>query len=153
MQIRRAVLSDLESIVMLLAEDPLGQTREDSKLPLSRQYLDAFTAIEEDKNQLLVVGIEDETVIACLQISFIPGLSRLGMWRGQIESVRVGAKYRGKGIGRMLFQWSIEQCRKRACGIIQLTTDKARPEALRFYESLGFVSSHEGMKMLLSNEQ
>jgi GNAT superfamily N-acetyltransferase len=94
--------------------------------------------------------VEDEgRVIGCLQLSFIPGLSRLGMWRGQIESVRITADRRGDGLGRQMFEWAIAECRARGCGLVQLTTDKQRPEALRFYESLGFVASHEGMKLAL----
>ena len=87
--------------------------------------------------------------MGCLQLTFIPGLSRLGMWRGQIESVRVAADQRGSGLGRRLFEWAIAECRARGCGLVQLTTDKSRPDAKRFYESLGFEASHEGMKLSL----
>jgi ribosomal protein S18 acetylase RimI-like enzyme len=143
---RRATAADLPAIVALLADDMLGATRE---RPGDPAYGAAFAAIEADANQFLAVVEEAGHVVGCLQLSFIPGLSRLGMWRGQIESVRIAASHRGGGLGRRMFEWAIEACRARGCGLVQLTTDKARPDALRFYESLGFVASHEGMKLAL----
>jgi ribosomal protein S18 acetylase RimI-like enzyme len=143
------VKSDLPAIIAMLADDDLGAVREDATDPPNAAYILAFEAIEADPNQLLAVGEDAGTVIACLQISFIPGLSRLGQWRGQIESVRVSSSVRGSGVGRQLFEWAKEQCRARGCGLVQLTTDKTRPDALRFYESLGFSASHEGMKLRL----
>lgn len=148
-QPRPATQDDLPAIVALLADDALGRTREDPSLPLRAAYLDAFAAITRDPNQLLAVAEADGVVVGCLQITFIPGLSRIGLWRGQIESVRVAASRRGGGLGRVLFEWAIGECRRRGCGLVQLTTDKARPDAHRFYESLGFVASHEGMKLAL----
>ena len=112
-------------------------------------YTDAFSAIAKDPNQYLAVVEIDGVLAGCLQLTFIPGLSRLGMWRGQIESVRIAANQRGEGLGRRMFEWAIEECRQRGCELVQLTTDKSRPDALRFYESLGFVASHEGMKLSL----
>ena len=145
---RRATNSDLSTIVSLLADDAIGATREDASHPVNAKYTSAFAAIDRDPNQLLAV-VEDSggTVVGCLQISFIPGLSRLGLWRGQIESVRIAASHRGKGLGQEMFAWAIEQCRQRGCGLVQLTSDKARPEAIAFYEALGFTTSHEGMKL------
>jgi ribosomal protein S18 acetylase RimI-like enzyme len=147
--IRRANFQDLPAIVTLLADDPLGKMREDASSPLNQRYVDAFAAIERDTNQLLAVMDEGGLVIGCLQLSFIPGLSRLGQWRGQIESVRIATAQRNRGLGRVMFDWAIAECRQRGCTLVQLTTDKARPEALRFYQSLGFVASHEGMKLAL----
>jgi GNAT superfamily N-acetyltransferase len=141
---RRAIAADLDAIVALLADDVLGAGREKPGHPA---YGAAFAAIEADANQLLAVVEEDGRIVGCLQLSFIPGLSRLGMWRGQIESVRVAANHRGAGLGRRMFEWAIGECRARGCGLVQLTTDKARPDARRFYESLGFTASHEGMKL------
>jgi len=88
-------------------------------------------------------------MVGCLQLSFIPGLSRLGLWRGQIESVRIASSRRGGGLGKRMFEWAIDECRKRGCEIVQLTTDKSRADARRFYEQFGFVASHEGMKLAL----
>jgi ribosomal protein S18 acetylase RimI-like enzyme len=146
---RRATSPDLPAIIALLADDALGKSREETGSPLDQRYVDAFAAIECDANQLLAVVDDGGVVIGCLQLSFIPGLSRSGLWRGQIESVRIAAAQRNRGLGRILFDWAIDECRRRGCGLVQLTTDKARPEALRFYQSLGFVASHDGMKLAL----
>jgi ribosomal protein S18 acetylase RimI-like enzyme len=146
---RPATATDLPAIVALLMDDPLGKLREDLGTPLNPAYLAAFEAIEGDPNQLLVVADKAGEVVGSLQISFIPGLSRLGMWRGQIEGVRVASSQRGSGIGKALIRWAIEECRRRGCGLVQLTTDKRRVDAHRFYEALGFKASHEGMKLAL----
>jgi ribosomal protein S18 acetylase RimI-like enzyme len=146
---RRATAADLPAIIALLADDPLGRAREDASSPPNSRYVGAFEAIERDPNQLLAVAEQGGAVVGCLQLSFIPGLSRLGMWRGQVESVRIAAAHRGGGLGRALFEWAIAECKARGCGLVQLTTDKARPDARRFYESLGFRASHEGMKLAL----
>lgn len=145
--IRRAVAADLPAIVALLADDTLGRGREDPRPPLDPRYAAAFAAIEADPNQLLAVVEAEGAVVGCLQLSFMPGLSRLGAWRGQIESVRIAASRRGGGLGRRMIEWAIAECRRRRCGLVQLTSDKSRPDALRFYESLGFRASHEGMKL------
>lgn len=100
---------------------------------------------------MMAVVERDGRIVGCLQLSFIPGLSRLGAWRGQIESVRIASDLRSSGLGRAMFDWAIAQCRERGCDLVQLTTDKARPDALRFYESLGFKATHEGMKFPLSS--
>ncbi len=146
---RRATRGDLPAIIALLADDPLGAAREDPADPPNPRYVDAFDAIDRDPNQYLAVVTAGEAVIGCLQLSFVPGLSRLGLWRGQIESVRIAAAHRGGGLGRRMFEWAIDECRQRGCGLVQLTTDKTRADALRFYESLGFRASHEGMKLAL----
>lgn len=131
----------------MLADDKLGFKREDPSIPLNPKYADSFAAISSDPNQILAVMEYKGELIGCLQLTFIPGLSRLGMWRGQIESVRIAAGFRGMGLGRKMFEWAIEECRRRGCGLVQLTTDKSREEALPFYASLGFNASHEGMKL------
>src|SRR3982751_30713 len=146
---RRATRDDLPEIVALLADDALGQGREAAREPLDARYVTAFEAMDRDPGQFLMVVELDGAVVGCLQLSFIPGLSRLGMIRGQIESVRIAASQRGGGLGRAMFEWAIAECRARGCGLVQLTTDKARPDARRFYESLGFTASHDGMKLAL----
>jgi len=147
--IRKAVAADVAAIVAMLADDALGAKREDASVPLRDSYRNAFAAIDADRNQLLAVVEQESEIIGCMQISFIPGLSRMGMWRGQIESVRIASHIRGGGIGRRMIEWAIEQCRERGCGLVQLTTDKSRSDALRFYQSLGFTDSHEGLKLSL----
>jgi ribosomal protein S18 acetylase RimI-like enzyme len=146
---RQATIADLPAIIALIADDELGRHRERIGPPPSPNYEVAFRAIEKDPNQLLAVA-ERDGVVGCLQLTFIPGLSHVGAWRGQIESVRVASHLRGSGLGRKLFAWAIEVCRERGCGMVQLTTDKSRPDALRFYQSLGFTASHEGMKLDLT---
>lgn len=146
---RRARQEDLPHIVAMLADDELGAAREDTSVPLNPCYTAAFAAIAQDSNQLLAVVEQGQDLVGCLQLSFIPGLSRLGLWRGQIESVRIASSARGQGLGRAMFEWAIDQCRAQGCGLVQLTTDRARPDARRFYESLGFKASHDGMKLSL----
>ena len=131
----------------MLADDELGCKREDPSVPLNQKYSDSFAAISRDPNQLLTVVEHKGHLLGCLHLTFIPGLSRLGMWRGQIESVRIATDCRGRGLGRKMFEWAIAECGKRGCGLVQLTTDKSREEAVQFYESLGFRASHEGMKL------
>lgn len=144
---RAAVSDDVEAIVTLLADDPLGRERETAPpIGVDPRYRDAFAIIARDPNQLLTVVERSGRVVGVLQLSFIPGLTRRGMWRGQIEGVRVAASERGGGIGRAFLEWAIGQCRERGCGLVQLTSDKRRPEAHRFYEALGFAATHEGYK-------
>lgn len=146
--IRPALERDLPAILRLLADDPRGAKRERVEDPLPGCYTDAFAAIEADPRNELVVAVREGVVIGCLQLTVIPGLSRQGAERAQIESVRVARDRRGQGLGRRLFDWAIARARTRGCHLVQLTTDKSRPDALRFYESLGFVNSHEDMKLI-----
>ena len=146
---RLALESDLPEIIDLLADDEIGQKREHTDLPLPTQYYAAFVAIKADKNQLLAVFEYQNTLVGCLQLSFIPGLSRQGMWRGQIEAVRISTTHRSKGFGTEMISWAIEECRARKCGLVQLTSDKTRTKAVAFYQSMGFQLSHEGFKLSL----
>lgn len=147
--IRRAEEDDLAAIVALLADDDLGVTREDVRQPLNSCYSVAFDAITRDPNQYLAVAANENVIIGCLQLTMIPGLSRMGMLRGQIESVRTARSCRGAGVGKALFQWAIDRCRSLGCGLVQLTTDKTRTGAHGFYASLGFNATHEGMKLII----
>ncbi|UHA72162.1 GNAT family N-acetyltransferase [Paenibacillus sp. 481] len=149
MVIRTALRSDLEGIVRLLVDDELGISRERFEIPLPQAYIDAFSAIEQQAGNSIIVAVEGNEVIGCLQLTFVPGLARLGMTRAQIEGVRVDKQYRRKGIGEALFRYAIESAKAYGCGLVQLTTDKQRTDAHRFYERLGFVSTHEGMKLSL----
>ncbi|HET9405000.1 MAG TPA: GNAT family N-acetyltransferase [Burkholderiales bacterium] len=146
---RRAARADVPEIVRLLADDALGAKRERYELPLPASYLTAFEAIDSDPNNELVVACLGERVVGVLQLTFIPYLTYQGSWRALIEGVRVDSGMRSAGIGKALFDWAIGRARSRGCHLVQLTTDKSRPGALRFYEALGFVASHEGMKLHL----
>ncbi len=156
MEIRPATLGDLAGIVRLLADDPLGAQRERVENPLPPAYTEAFDAIaRQHGNQVLVlVAVEagpggNDRVVGCLQLTFIPGLARLGATRAQIDGVRVDTRHRGQGIGEALTRNAIDLAREAGCGLVQLTTDKSRRDAHRFYERLGFIASHEGMKLTL----
>lgn len=146
---RTAVIADLPAIVQLLADDQLGANRERLGHELASGYRDGFDAISADPNQNLVVGEVNGLLVGCMQISFIPGISHAGAWRGQIEAVRIRASHRGLGLGEQMMHFAIQQCRDRRCRIVQLTTNKVRADAQRFYARLGFKASHEGMKLEL----
>ncbi|HEV8107191.1 MAG TPA: GNAT family N-acetyltransferase [Burkholderiales bacterium] len=133
----------------MLADDVLGAKREEYTSPLPASYDRAFEAIDRDPNYELVVGELDGRVVAVLQLACIPNLSRRGSWRALIEGVRVDSSLRSSGLGRKLVAWAIERAREKGCRLVQLTSDKRRRDAIRFYESLGFVASHEGMKLEL----
>lgn len=144
--VRRAVVDDVPAIVQLLADDPLGRTRESPDLT---PYRRAFARVDADPNQLLVAVVSEDEVVGTLQLTVIAGLSRAGALRGQIEAVRIRSDHRGRGTGAFLVRWAIDEARRRGCAMVQLTTDKSRTDALRFYQRLGFVASHEGLKMTL----
>ena len=144
---RLAESADLPAIVGLLADDPLGAERERLESPLPRSYGAAFEAISRDPNNELVVAVSNGATVGVLQLTFIPGLSYQGGWRALLEAVRVAAPARSQGIGRAMFEWAIQRARDRGCVLVQLTTDRARPDALRFYQQLGFVASHHGLKL------
>ena len=146
---RVATLVDLPSIVALLAEDTLGEQREDSSLPLDPAYERAFRIISESADQLQIVAEQDGAVVGTMQLTFIPGIAFRGAWRGQIEAVRVAGALRGQGIGAAMIEWAVERCRARGCAMVQLTSHKSRRAAHRFYERLGWTRSHEGFKIKL----
>jgi GNAT superfamily N-acetyltransferase len=148
-EFRRAGEKDVPVIVAMLADDPLGKSREDVSEPLPEPYLQAFRAVDADPNQLLAVAVVDGEVVGTLQISFLAGLSRKGALRGQIEAVRVANGRQGGGIGKRMMEWAIEKCRERGCRVVQLTSDRSRLDAHRFYERLGFKGSHIGYKLEL----
>ena len=144
-----AKLVNLPDIIALLADDELGALREEYKVPLPQKYHKAFNRITEDNNQELVVVFIADELVGTMQLSFIPYLTYQGGIRTQIEAVRIKSKYRGKGIGEKMFLYAIKRAKNRNAHVVQLTTDKQRPDAIRFYEKLGFKASHEGMKLHL----
>lgn len=147
--IRRATEADLEALVDLLADDEFGRQREDPSRPLDAAYRAAFRELDADPNQVLVVLDLAGEPIGCLQITIIAVLAQRGSRRGQIEEVRIASAHRNRGLGKWMLEHAVEECRKRGCSIVQLTTNKLRIDARRFYEQLGFVASHEGMKLTL----
>ncbi|MCD2325421.1 GNAT family N-acetyltransferase [Sphingomonas sp. IC-56] len=149
--IRSATREDLPSILAMLAQDTLPADREtDSADP---RYAAAFDAIDADLNQLLVAAELDGQVIGTLQLSFIPGLSFRGAWRGQIEAVRIASSHRGRRYGEQLIAWAVDRCRERDCFLVQLTSSNERTDAHRFYERLGWAKSHTGFKLKLKDAQ
>ena len=153
MTIRKAERKDIPDLVKLLADDVLGQQREHYTIPLPELYYTAFERINQDTNQELVVVEEEDQIVGTLQLTFIPYLTYQGGVRAQIEAVRVRSDRRKEGVGEQLFRWAIDRAHTRGAHLVQLTTDKKRPDARRFYEKLGFVASHEGMKLHLDNTQ
>jgi GNAT superfamily N-acetyltransferase len=147
LEIRRATREDVPLIVAMLRDDHLGATRESS--PDDPVYLSAFETIAADPLQWLVVGVRDGEVIATMQLTIIPGLSRRGARRALIEAVRVRSDHRKSGYGQTLVRWAVDKARDEGCVVIQLTTDKSRVDAHRFYERLGFANTHLGYKMAL----
>ena len=147
--VRDATRADLPAIIAMLADDVLGGTREVTDSAPDVDYVRAFDAIAANPNDRFVVAEAVGRIVGCLQLTFIPGLSARGTWRGQIESVRIAREQRGAGFGRQMMRWAIEQCRAKGCHMVQLTTNTARTDAARFYRSLGFTASHVGMKLPL----
>ncbi|WP_207005291.1 GNAT family N-acetyltransferase [Trinickia mobilis] len=146
---RDATLDDLPAIVALLADDDLGAGRESAGHGDLPRYEAALRAIAAQPGNSVLLCVDGDEIAGLLQLTLIPGLSRLGMTRAQIEGVRVSRARRGQGIGERLFEHAIGIARSAGCGLVQLTTDKRRVDAKRFYERLGFVASHEGMKLEL----
>jgi GNAT superfamily N-acetyltransferase len=144
---RTATRADLPAIVALLADDVLGKARDFAEV--DEAYERAFVEIDADPRNHLVVADDDGEVVACMQITYIPGLGRHGAERSLVEAVRVRGDRRGTGLGGRFMTWAIERARERGCALVQLTTDKSRVDAHRFYARLGFVASHEGMKLVL----
>lgn len=146
---RSATKNDVPFIIKMLANDTLGKLRENYQEPLPESYYEAFEIIHKDPNQeLMVVEKEnDPEIIGTFQLTFIPYLSYRGKLRAQIENVFIREDLTGKGIGKKIFVWVIERAKARNAHLLQLTSDKQRPAAIKFYEDLGFIASHEGMKL------
>ncbi len=151
LRVRRAEAADLPALVALLADDPLGAARESAGEGSASAYARAFALVDADPAHLLVAVQDADDVVGTLQLSFLPGLSRRGELRAQIEAVRIRADRRGAGAGEALIAWALAEARRRGCGLVQLTTDRSRRDAHRFYERLGFVASHVGYKRALDD--
>ena len=148
LKFRKATKNDVSKIVEMIADDEIGKTRENYEVPLADEYFRAFKEINSDKNQeLIVVENGNSEIIGTLQLTFIQYLTYRGGIRGQIEAVRIRKDQRGIGIGKKMFEWAINRAKERNAHLLQLTSDKKRPKAIKFYEDLGFKPSHEGMKL------
>ena len=148
--LRAARPGDVPALVSLLAADQLGATRDGVRDAVDlAAYTAAFEAIDADPAHILVVAELAGEIVGTMQLSFLPGLARRGALRAQIEAVRVADGSRGSGLGAGMIGWAIDEARRRGCALVQLTTDKSRHDAHRFYQRLGFVASHEGMKLAL----
>ncbi|KDN81180.1 GNAT family acetyltransferase [Kitasatospora cheerisanensis KCTC 2395] len=132
-----ALLAGEERVV-----DPTG-------VVVGEAYERAFAAIEADPRNEVLVLEEAGVVVGCLQATYVPGLGKGGAERALIEAVRVRADRRGGGLGRTLMGLAVERARGRGCALVQLTSNKERADAHRFYAGLGFVPSHEGFKLAL----
>ncbi len=148
LELDRAGWDDVGPILRLLADDEVSRARGDSVVQVAAEHRTAFDAIDADTSQLLVVA-RDATglVVATMQLSFIPGLSRGGATRMQVEAVRVDRSFRAGGLGTAMIEWALDEARRRGAAIAQLTSDRQRDDAHRFYERLGFVASHTGFKL------
>ena len=146
---RMADINDLPDIVRMLADDFLGEQREEYADPLPESYVRAFKEIEADENNRLIVAEVDGKVAGTLQLTLTPSISFRGGKRATVESVRVDTKFRGAGIGHKMMLWAIDLAKRNGCVSMQLTTNAEREDAQRFYRRLGFKASHVGMKLQL----
>lgn len=148
--LEEATAEDLPALIELMSDDMLGASRDGIRSEEDRQrYERAFAAIDDDPAHLLVVGRREGEAVATLQLIVTPSIARRGAFRAVIESVRVSSSLRSQGIGAALVRWAVEEARRRGCDMVQLTSDKQREDAHRFYERLGFERSHEGFKLML----
>ncbi len=147
--IQTANIDHLPAIVTLLADDPLGSARETASTIITQPYLRAFEEIQQDPNAQILVALNGQKVVACLQLNVLANLTFTGAKRALIEGVRVEKAMQGRGIGRQIFDAAIAISKEQGCVMVQLTTNNARPDAAKFYQKLGFVGSHTGFKMLL----
>ena len=146
---RAATSADLPFMVSLIAADDVGIQMDDPTDPNAAPYEAALAAIDADPNHELFIVEAEGAAIGIFQLTYLPGIARKGMWRGLVESVHVSPEHRNKGYGRQMMRWAIERCRARGCGMVQLTSNKKRLDAHRFYRTLGFDQSHEGFKVFL----
>ena len=130
----------------LLADDDLSHGREGGA---DAAVAAAFEEIERDPTSDVYVVEQAGVVVGCAQLTCVPGLARRALKRGLVEAVRIASDRRGQGLGRWFMADLVRRAREAGCGVVQLTTDKRRHDAHRFYESIGFTMSHEGFKLVL----
>lgn len=144
---RNATIDDLPLILALIVEDSVISTGDDPADAMNADYTSALAAIDDDPNNEMIVAEENGVPVGCFQLTYLPGLMRRGAWRGMIEVVHVAESHRNRGLGSAMMLWALERCRERGCAMVQLTSNKLRTDAHRFYERLGFKRSHEGFKL------
>lgn len=147
--IRNANADDLPFVVNLIEADGMSGTTEDTANPQGPGYMAALAAIDADPNQMLLIAELDGEAVGTFQLTFMPGIARKGAWRCTIETVHVAARHRNKRIGETMMAWALDTARQRGCVTAQLTSNKKRTDAHRFYERIGFSKSHEGFKIYL----
>jgi len=147
---REAEEYEVPILVRMFADDKLGSKREDISEPINKSYVSAFNQIKSDPNNELIVAIHENEIIGMMQLTYIPSLGLLGSKRCVIGGVRVHSRYRGRGLGTKIIKWGIKQSECKGCKIVQITSDKQRPEAIRFYEKLGFKATHEGLRLKIN---
>ncbi|WP_353946861.1 GNAT family N-acetyltransferase [Streptomyces sp. HUAS MG91] len=150
--LRVATRADLPAVLALLADEE--RVVDPATVTVSEAYEHAFAAIDTDPRNEMLVLVQDAdghdrggTVVGCLQATYIPGLGKGGAERALIEAVRIRADRRSGGLGRILMERAIERARARGCRLVQLTSNKQRENAHRFYAGLGFARSHDGFKL------
>ena len=148
MQFRDATEADLPTVVHLLADDRFGTGREQDVSPLPPSYRAGFRAMLAQGGRV-ILAVQDETIVGCLQLNVLHGVSQQGKSRAQVEGVRVDSARRGRGIGAALMRHAMAEARAAGCALLQLTTNRERTEAQSFYARLGFTHSHAGMKISL----
>lgn len=142
---RLATEKDVPAIIALLGDDEISRGREGYQAEVTPRALVAFKELEADPSNELWVGELEGVVIATLQLTIIPGLSRDGLRRALVDGVRVHADHRSQGVGEQLLEATLARARTLGCGQIQLTSDTRRAAAQRFYARLGFAPTHVGM--------
>jgi GNAT superfamily N-acetyltransferase len=136
-------------MVSIIAADDVGIQMDDPSRATSAPYVAALAAIDADPNQSLYIVEQAGEAIGTFQLTYVPGISRMGMLRCIVESVHVSPDHRNKGYGKQMMRWAIDTARARGCGMVLLTSNKKRVDAHRFYRDLGFEQSHEGFKVFL----
>ncbi|MET8268858.1 N-acetyltransferase family protein [Streptomyces sp. NPDC005134] len=147
MILRTATRADLPAVLALLADE--NRVVDPASVVVDEAYEKAFADIESDPRNEMLVLVDGDTVLGCLQATYIPGLGKRGEERALIEAVRIRVDRRGDGLGRELMKQAVDRARLRGCALVQLTSNKRRADAHRFYESLGFDRSHEGFRLTL----
>ncbi|MFF8376718.1 GNAT family N-acetyltransferase [Streptomyces sp. NPDC015661] len=147
MILRPATRAELPAVLALLADE--DRVVDPASVLVTEAYERAFASIEGDPRNEVLVLVDGELVLGCLQATYIPGLGKGGAERALIEAVRIRADRRGGGLGRELMERAVARAKERGCALVQLTSNKQRTDAHRFYASLGFARSHDGFKLAL----